>query len=97
MDRAPLGTRGAVPSTPTVTFARRADKLMPGSEPLVRVTLDEEQSRKMRFLARQFHKPPLSGLVRAAIDEWIDHQFTDPEIQSEWLKENPQRRLRIEP
>lgn len=70
---------------------------MPGSEPLVRVVLDAEQSRKMRFLSRVFHKPPLSGLVRTAIDEWIDNQFTDPEIMADWLKENPTRRLRIEP
>ena len=46
-----------------------------GGVPLVRVTLDAEQSHQLRFLQEQLEpRPPLTDMVRAAVAAWVAHQ-----------------------
>ncbi len=46
-----------------------------GDVTLVRVALDAEQSHQLRFLQGHIEpRPPLTGMVRAAVADWVANQ-----------------------
>lgn len=66
------------------------------AEPLVRVTLTREQSDRLRFLQERMRlRPPLSGLVRHAVDELLDDEFRRRGLSAEYAAQH--RDLRVVP